>query len=345
MRELKKPHFSMAGWGLFLAGALTLSSCSNEDLPGGEEQGPAIEFGEVKTRAEVTEAGQIKEFSVFAEQNYLNEDNSESLDFISLLENERVYRTGDNQDGDFTYNNKRYWVYDRTFNFFAVHPYMETGITKTSFQQNNNSYDGFSIAFETPATADTDLMAGYKTERTITGETLPSSVDMEFKHLLAKINIKVAKNTQNEDNKVIVKSISLGGVWRTGTFSTSRFADYKDNWDFYGSGVMTITKTEGWTLDTNGVETMGNGLLLMPQSIELNTMPITITYEYYSNASDTTPQKTSTVQAFLTAGEWKAGTQYSYNIVLAAEDNNIKFTTPTVAPWGAPQSAGTIIIN
>lgn len=341
MRIFKSPHVSIVGWGIVLAGALSLASCSEEEMLDKNEPETPIKFGSVKTRAEVTAATDIEEFKVFAEMNYLLEDNTESTDFMPLLENEKVYRDDNN---NFTYTNTRYWVYDRTFNFFAVYPF-ESEVSRADFVQGENTYDGYTIAFETPATADTDLMTAYKTERTITGNTLPSSVDMEFQHLLSKINIKVAKNTENEKNKVIIKSFSLGGIWKTGTFKTSRFYDYEDNWDFYGSSTLTITKNGQWTLDTNGIGMTGNGFLLMPQSIGLNRIVVTITYEYYTANTDTTPQKTSTVQAFIPVGEWEAATQYNYNLVLAAEDNYIKFTTPTVEPWGSPQSGGTIIIN
>ena len=90
-----------------------------------------IRFGEAVTRAAITNADDITEFKVYAEMNLVpdNATDGSNLQWVSLFDGgEKVYRDNNNDGvtdttGDFTYNNTRYWVNDRTFNFFAVHPY------------------------------------------------------------------------------------------------------------------------------------------------------------------------------------------------------------------------------
>lgn len=343
MRELKKPHFSMAGWGLFLAGALTLSSCSNEDLPGGEEQGPAIEFGEVKTRAEVTEATQVREFSVFAEMNYLLEDGTESTDFISLLDNERVYRMSEEESADFTYDNKRYWVEDRTFNFFAVYPYMESNVERADLTSGESSYDGYTIDFTTTASADTDLMAAHNTVLTLTNYPFPESVNMPFQHLLTKINFNIKKNAeQNADDEFKIIGIGIIGIKNQGTYKTSYSPNYTDNWEV-GNSTMSYSKEfDDKEITTGGITLFNTGEepLLIPQQNEGVTLYIAYTYKMDGAETATTKQ----TQATLPTSEWAAGKQIMYNLTLTV-DNYIYFSTPTVEPWGAMQSGGTIIIK
>ena len=348
MRVFKNLYANMAGWGMFLAAALSLSSCANDDLPGGEEQGPAIEFGEVKTRAEVTEAGQVKEFSVFAEQNYLDENNNETNDFISLLDNERVYRISEDESADFTYDNKRYWVEGRTFNFFAVHPYMETGVERANFTPNTVTYDGYTIDFTTPYTADTDLMASHYIKPG--EETIPDYVEFNFSHLLSKICFMFKKDAEkNADDTFTITGISITGIKYIGTYNSSRWEPYTDNWSledntrfFRDNNLSTdINKTSG---DTEGVNAFGegNGWLLLPQTIEEGKVSLNISFQYQQAGS--TEVSAKQIQTTLPAGTWEKGKQYKYNITLSV-DNIIYISTPTVESWGAMQSGGTIIIK
>ena len=348
MRELKKPHFSMAGWGLFLAGALTLSSCSNEDLPGGEEQGPAIEFGEVKTRAEVTESTQVRDFSVFAEQNYLDENGEDTNDFISLLDNERVYRISEEESADFTYDNKRYWVEGRTFNFFAVYPYMESGVERASFKPGEVEYDGYTIDFTTPYTADTDLMASHYIKPGV--DAIPDYVEFSFSHLLSKICFVFKKDAdKNANDKFTVTEVSISGIRYIGKYNSSRWENYADNWSLENSTRVfrnntlsaSINKTSA---DPEGVNAFGegNGWLLLPQTIESGKVGLYISYQYTQEGSSETLAKQ--IQTTLPSGIWETGKQYKYNITLSV-DNLIYISTPTVESWGAMHSCGTIIIK
>lgn len=360
MRKTKSPYLSIVGWGMFLAGALTLGSCTNEDIPGKDEQGPAIEFGEVKTRAEVSEASQVKEFSVFAEQSYLNEDGSESTDFISLLDNERVYRTGTNMEGEFTYDNTRYWVNERTFRFFAVYPFIANTdnsqnvkpTVTTTLKQGEYEYKGYQIPFVTPENADFDIMTAKDVVLIPDNPTNYPTVDFQFVHALSKINIKVAKNKENSENKVVLKKITLSHVYAEGTYNVSHNENYNNYWEITNkTNTLTFERIfvsdteEGLELTTSGNETI-NGLMLIPYNHQAQ---VVIEYEYFVSDNETDGEEGSgeglTKRATATLpGDWVAGQQYTYNIELQAEDNKIRFKASIKNPW-SKQTGATILIQ
>lgn len=349
MRKLKSPYVSIAGWGFFLAGALSLASCSTEELIDKDQTDIPIKFGEVKTRAEVTAATDVLDFSVFAEMNYLVETENgtdESSDFISLLDNEKVYRatSGD----DFTYTNTRYWVKDRTFNFFGVYPYMATGIERADDLTNEGStteYAGYTVDFTIPTTADTDLMIAHKTERTLENESYPEYVSMEFQHLLSKISFNIKQDNAKNPNDVFnVTKLTITGIKKSGTYSTSIKADYTDNWSLNNEALIINKSFEpAITINTSGKNVLGDneeGFLLLPQNTE--NIQVTVEYTFKQNGQATPVAKEATGK--LSGANWEVGKHYNYNIVLSV-DNYIYISTPTVESWGTAQSIGTIIFG
>ena len=95
---------------------MAFAACSSETLDSADKQKEesVIHFGNLDTREVISNADQIDEFGVFAEQTVGDDESA----YVKLLENEKVYF-----DGDWTYDNKRYWIDNRTFHFFAVYPY------------------------------------------------------------------------------------------------------------------------------------------------------------------------------------------------------------------------------
>ena len=156
---------------IFVSAAL-ISGCNRIEIEGDDAK--LIKFGAASTRAEVTSANDILAFKVFAEMN-LGADNAEdgsNLQWISLLENERVYR--DNSDADFTYDNTRYWVNDRTFYFFGFYP--ETINVMRYGLENGWAYTS---TIEVPYAADLDFMTAIYSQG-ITDNAFPES----FRHFL-----------------------------------------------------------------------------------------------------------------------------------------------------------------
>lgn len=362
MKKRKSPYLRSFGWGMFLAGALSLCSCSSDEMldQQGQEQEVAIEFGKLKTRAAVNSATDIREFGVFADMNTIPNN-----DYISLLDYEKVTRVG--TSNDFTYTNKRYWVNGHNFRFFAVFPHVEDKEYAAPYGTNYSTYvsepvvtaEGYQISFVTPPSADIDFMTAYA-ERDLSKTLDYSAVNLNFAHALSKINIKVAKHSKNESNKVIVKSVKLIGVYDEGTYNTSMG---EGNWSIDGSSTINIVNdfsdsndpNIGLELISGGSETMGNGLLLIPQEFgNRHKVQVQIIYDFYmyddesgteGTESGTDTMKNQTVTATLPLDvDWVEGKHYTYNIVLQAVSNEIMFNKPMIKDWGK-QTGATILIK
>ena len=351
------PTLSMKRLLLIISSIFALVACSSETLDSADkrQEESAIRFGNLDTRAAVSADSDITEFAVFAEMNMGEESN----EYVKLLENEKVYK----ENGEWTYANKRYWIDGRTFHFMAVYPYFDPSrVQPVTLKQSGIEYSGYQINFDTPTTADQDLLVDMTTVRILgegetakneNGEALDKvypTVNFDFTHILSKINLKVAKAAANADETIKVTRIVLDGVKQSGAYSCSRSSEYTANWVVDDSPKMTISRDMEIVISKDGTEVLGDGILLIPQTIlggnygDSDRVRLTIRYEYYPQGSNI-----STIyeaSALLDGGEWEADTIYNYSVVLNAIENDILFTTPTIKPWGDPQQVGgTIIIH
>ena len=342
---------------LLILSLVAFAACSSETLDSADkrQEDSAIRFGNLDTRAAVSAASDITEFAVFAEMNM----GEESSEYVKLLENEMVYK----ENGEWTYANKRYWIDGRTFHFMAVYPYFDPSrVQPVTLKQSGVEYSGYQINFDTPTTADQDLLVDMatvyilgegekaKNENDEELETSYPTVNFDFAHILSKINLKVAKNGTNADETIKVTRIVLDGVKQSGAYSCSRSSEYTANWVVNDSPKMTISRDMEIVISKDGTEVLGDGILLIPQTIlgsnsdDSARVRLTIRYEYYPQGSNiSTIYEASTL---LPGETWLANTAYGYSVELDAIDNDILFTTPTIKPWGDPQSVGgTIIIH
>lgn len=321
--------------------AFALVSCENEvDLPTVEKN--PIVFGEVETRAAVNDASEIAEFGVFA---YM-EDGSEAV-----FEQEKIYWDDEADPAAWKYDNVRYWIPDRSYDFFAFYPYEEDFVTLI---EQDGKYIGYSMTFETPAAADVDLMTAHKTVDT--NDSYPEFVEVGFKHELVQVNVEVtqdfAKNPANV-HAFSVKSMILGNVRKKGTLTSSALGENAvHSWVLDGTVAPMQFSYDDPDYDNHPLNSNGEAaklsedhLMLIPQ----NTGSISLAVTYYYRIKDTETNQWSeweerTATTNLPSGTWQAGTQVTYSLSLY-EVNELVFVKVTVASWGANQSGGTIIIK
>ena len=346
---------------IFVAAAI-LSGCNEVETEGNNTP---ICFGEASTRAEIKNASEIKEFKVYAEVNLGSDsapDGSDSaadgsnLQWIPLLEGERVYRdnNGDgvtDDTGNFTYDNTRYWVNDRTFYFFAVYPH-ETEVVVNNNEAVNGS-STYTVNFNTPATADTDLLVAGVPVDTNSGRPAPETVAFDFSHALTQMNIKVFYDTKkNPGDRFRVKKISLTGVRKQGlltfasevtwTPSTNEVLNFVAD---FGEKPKELDAT--LSDDEKYAWLSENYLMLIPQAIALNQVKLVIEYQFLPGKGEPTeenPWVDRKVEAYLPTTQWPGGKKITYSVSLY-ENNDIVFSKPVVESWGEPQSGGTIIIK
>lgn len=337
---------------MIISTCLVLAACSNEDLVDSPNTNDgSIRFGNVATRAEVSDASQINSFKVFAEMN-LGEDATDeastdevekelSTQWVPLFsEGELVSRVG--SSNDWTYENKRYWVDNCYFCFYGFYP-SSLEVTRTE------DADGwvYSSTISVPYAADTDFMTADEMVHTIAG--FEPTVQMSFKHRLARVVFNISKNSSNSNNRLTIKSIGFSGISRNAKFEVrnstdSSFEVVEESRNVLRTGVNT---------DIKGIADEGkstpvlyeNGLLLIPQKLKSGEVMLNISYEFEQSGAEV---ELLTLSAPIPVNddhnEWESGTTYVYNLTLTI-DRNIYISAPTVEHWGVPQPGGIIIVN
>lgn len=299
-------------------------------------------FDNLTTKAEVTEASQIEAFGVFAEQN----GTSQGDVFVSLLENERVYR---DDNSDFKYDNTRYWMNNSTFRFFAYYPHLSgsnaTGITAITPTSNATGFPDFNISFVTPETADADMLVDSKVISIADEPTYPT-VDFKFSHAVSKVKLQIAKHGKNSENLIKITSIVFGGIAKSGTYNTltEEWSDHADKLSL--SSFSAETPLELGVNDITFHDVITG--MFIPQDINYNSISIRINYDFYTSNGEgewVPDEESYTANSYLPIGEWEPSKSYVYKLTLSAVDNNISFKSPEVATWGTPNPSGTIIIQ
>ena len=324
--------------------------CSDVDLISGSSDKDAIVFDNVQTKAVVSSADQILSMGVLAQMNLGDEDKQEvgSNSYIMILDNEHVSRTS--PSAPWTYEHTRYWVTDRAYHFFAVWPYSgdpESPVSNVSSVAGDGAY-AYSVTFDTPQTADQELLTAKATAKTKTGISFPESVGFNFQHELSNIHFKIWSNgaPENVNDKIRVKQVIVSNLTKKGTLNTTLSGS---SWS-HSSNKMSITKDygdegisvsqaqikNGQLVPNNesnpGIPFGDEGLLLIPHTITSNN-PVVVKVIYdlqrpIDQEGDEWEQKT--LQALLPEGSWPAGKKVTYNMILSGERTITEFQINTV---------------
>jgi len=249
--------------------------------------------------------------------------------------------------GNWVYQDTKYWAKRRTYAFRALWP-------KTS-QVTDFSDDltDISLTYTVPAKIEdqVDLLLSNLSDGTpqkgyvSSGEeTALPPVNLEFGHLLSRINVKIKKVTAEagetpDPDDYEITSVQLSGMKNKGTYTNG-------TWAVSGS-LMSCLNTLNTTLEDTGdpaQATLGfgaSGLMLIPQSWSTGDVHLVLNYKIIHEGK--TKTKSVTVSLPSTPA-WEAGKYYNYVLTLS-EVYDITFSAPGVDSWGAPISSGTIIIQ
>lgn len=214
-----------------------------------------------------------------------------------------------------TYTDYRYWDKQATYSFVAVAPNANivrfnapddvannggTFVTTDSagytlIGQNLQTSAApaeaeIKIGFKGGKNQDTDLMTSGKVTRN--GAANVSDVNLEFKHILAKLNISIGKDSKFDNVKVIIDSVKVIGLDDTGTYfeqtsdATSAWissltnADYKLSWKNANGIELPNSETVG---DQHVVKPLYFiESLVMPQTIEYKVEKLIVDYRIVS---------------------------------------------------------------
>ena len=326
--------------------SVALLSCNKNEMETQSSNSEIIRFNDVATRTVVSNASEITEFSVFADQNLGPDGTTQAHQWVSILQDERVYR---DENNDFTYDNTRYWVNGRTFFFFGVYPY-GTDVTRTESidPQGQISFE-YTVGVTIPYNASRDFLIAQTTIPVLVDAVDYPLVGMEFNHLLSQIVINVKKDAiYNATDSFIVTQVGISGISRNGTLVAAHSPNtYTESLNVVDESRQIRRQNLNASLTAAGVDVLGenNGMLVLPQVIKEGVAKLSIAYSY-QQAADTELQY-STIEVDIPTeqvSQWESGKIYTYNLTLKI-DNNIYISTPTVSNWGTAQSGGTIIIK
>lgn len=331
----------------------TLAACSStEIIHNGSSNNNAIAFGNVCTRA-VDSAADIEEFSVWATVSSIG---STDVSYQPLLTNERVYRDPVGSE-NWTYDDTQNWISNSIFHFFAAYPY-NVGFQELRQELNGTYYTGYWLEVTADGSADTEdiLVATNVTNTNVEGYA--TTVPLTFSHLLTKINLTVSQNTDIDGEfEYYVTKITITGLNSNGIYAVMSFnEDFYRSWNMENSTPMTLTKNYesepvclredfGNGRKSKPLKVWGeDGIMLIPHDIAQNGVMIRVDYLYDVNPDDTDLGQAKFVEGYIPAIEWQSNTAINYNIAIA-NSSFISFEQPTIEPWGAPQTGGTIIIK
>ena len=292
----------------FLAAALSLvlctglQSCHNEKIPSGY---PILFRCADVTRAEATITDLQKNgFDV----NAFFTANGSEFRFTKSL------RYADDVWG---YNDIEYWLPGATYYFKALYP------TNAGTIDNSTSAQSLTIS-NFDVTSQTDLLVAQTgaidVDASIGSPTGGSVVNLQFKHLLANVVVKI-----KAEINVTIQDISLKFVPVKCNYADGRW-EQNTQGNIEKSGVnVALSKGGDYEDVTNG------GFLVIPQTTNGDQLLYIRTLD---NKTYEIPIPTIT---------WAAGTKYIYTLTI--KQSNILFNEPTVEIWDEENATGSVVIK
>lgn len=305
---------------LIIAAAAMLASCWETEKIGkdyvNDENPTVIGFNTVSEKATRATASETdleyyhNSFNVYSTKTSNNvTDATPEVVFDGNLEADLIsFDSTRMAPNNWTYSPYRYWDKQATYAFVAVAP--NSKIVKYSKSENvadnagtfvTTNATGYTLVgqnlqtSDAPADAeirkgftganggDTDIMTSGKITRN--GANPAEDVNLEFHHILAKLNIAIAKDPTFDNVKVIIRKVQVVGLDDNGTYyegtsdtesawtSSKVNDDYKLLWE-NANGI----ELPGSTDEANGKKLYFIESLIMPQSIEQNVEKLIIDY-------------------------------------------------------------------
>lgn len=250
------------------------------------------------------------------------------------------------EPNNWTYSPFRYWDKQATYNFVAVAP--NSQIIKYNNDQDVANNEGTYVTVnaagytlvgqnlqtsDAPAEAeikvgfkggegDTDLMTATKVTRN--GAAAIEDVNFEFKHILAKLNIAIAKDPIYDNVKVLIKDVAVKGLDDNGTYN-ERISNQNSSWTSAASANAANYKL-AWE-NTNGIELLkgtGEGQDYVPGKflyfVESLVMPQTIEEYTKDDADAWVKGEYLTINYTIVSGN----NSENYNYVLPLQEGEVK---------------------
>lgn len=248
MRELRNSYLSIFGWGVFLASALSLGSCSSDETIDAIH-GEAITFGnafvENSTRATDPSYGAAKALDQFNVWGTVTGNTNNTNNTVNVFNGATVSSDGKEYGAAWTCNQTQYWIPDATYKFMAI-----AHGTVPSSDANK-----MPLTISYTADGETDLLLGELTSNGIktvktngSAESEENPVAFTMSHLLSKAVFTFTN--RDASAQLTVSDIQITGLHKTGTYTIA-----SNTWDSntdadplsFGSAVVEVGKSETCT--------------------------------------------------------------------------------------------------
>lgn len=229
-----------------------------------------------------------------------------------LFNNEKVYPTGVYEGGN------RYWTVGKVHNFYALHPYMQTGVSCTN---DTITVSGFTTE-KTGAVA-IDLMTASATGITVEAGKTPDPVPLKFSHELARVKFSL-----KSASAITITNAKVYGFPYQGTL-TKKLPDGTSIWNSLVNCTKESTPYTSVVFDlaTTTPHDLFGDLLLIPTT-DLTTAKLEVTY-HYATATDIGITAEMSLDTELISA-WEAGNSYNYEATLKGQTIVL---VVTIKPW------------
>ena len=328
--------------GIAAAAALTLVSCSSDDLNSlsdNSSKNEAISFDGYLGRSAVSVNGSrgselkiddlkkpTEGFGVFG-----NYKNAEGLEFGSnLFNNEKVYWSSSPEPAKWKYDNTKYWPTEGHIDFLAYAPYVGQKTLK-----DNTSCIDFTV--EKNVADQKDLLWANAKNQTKAKNSGENKVKFTFNHALAKIGYSLKQKEAYTNTTIKVTSIKLVGSGNTGAFYTKGTIDLsKENNDKKLWKIADdVTKQDfDWlssvTSLTTNAAAANNYLFVIPQDFSATATDKLSVVVAYTVKTGETAELMNKVSKPITM-KFEQGKAYMINLTIGLTP--IEFDVTTVVDW------------
>lgn len=331
--------------------AVALVGCNRESAPVSPQEQYAISFGSVDTRAGLTDL-KNDGFGVWATVSSIG---STDVSYQPILTEEHVTYVSESEG--WTYKNEQMWIPNSIFHFFAAYPY-NIGFEQLTATQNGVNYTAYTLDVTADGSANTEdiLVATHTTDTSAADFDPDKVVNLSFGHLLSKVNVKLRQNFDiDPDFNYYVTKITISGIKGNGTYTVMPYNDsWFTYWNFENATNIVLEKdfsdnpvllrNEGAADPVVILQVWDESLMLVPQEFVGGNILVRVDYFYDVNLDDDDMGQAKFVEGFVPAGKLESGKSVNYTLAIA-NSSFITFEQPTIDPWGAPQTGGTIIIQ
>lgn len=221
--------------------------------------------------------------------------------------------------GIWDYTDIEYWISGATYWFKAVYPKsLNYTIDNTTSAQNLTITD-YNVTSQTDIlVAEPTREGGMTVDATIGAPATGSTVNLQFKHLLANVVVKIKAEVNVTIQDVSLKYVPVkcsysNGVWSQSSQGNIEKSDVNE----------TLVKSNEYT------EVPEGGFLVVPSSAD--------GVELYVRTSD----KSYNIK--IPAIDWAAGVKYIYTMTI--KQNDIIFNEPTIKDWDEESATGSVVIK